>query len=80
MAKKKTAKKKTRAKPKAKVAPMPAVTYRRRWGKGISMILIGALVAGIPWLQGVQFDMAVKWVLTVIGIITLLYGVKALGR
>jgi len=77
MAKKK-AKASKKAVKKAKVEDMPVKSKNLR--SSIAAILVGALIAGIPWLEGVVINTIVKWILTVVGIVILLKGVQKLRK
>ena len=77
MAKKK-AKVSKKAVKKAKTEEMPMRSKNLR--NSIAAILVGALIAGIPWLEGVVINTLVKWILTVVGIIILLKGVQKLRQ
>jgi len=77
MAKKK-AKASKKAVKKSKTEEMPMKS--KNLSSSIATILVGALIAGIPWLEGVVINTAVKWVLTVIGLLVLLKGVQKLRK
>ena len=77
MAKKKAkASKKAVKKAKKEEAPMKSKNLR----SSIATILVGALIAGIPWLEGVAINIVAKWILTVAGIVVLLKGVQKLRQ